>query len=222
MRMDRYDEDLEIDKKTRTNKNQELYTDVYLNNAYVDINELNEEINEETKEETESNTIKYTASSYTYVKKNYDINSIIEEAIIKHGNDNIKRSLEDNLEIDNIIESINESHLKKDNNEELLSDLLPDSDTTTIVSGLEGVVDTKVVDTSVLHKNDMSNDMIDDTMEDEIIVKKTKKIESKETKEEDQLDETRFPKKTVFIIVGILLIIIIVLVILYFKGVIKI
>ena len=43
MRMDRYDEE-NVDnlKKSRTDKNQELYTDVYLNNAYVDISEINE------------------------------------------------------------------------------------------------------------------------------------------------------------------------------------
>ena len=42
MRMDRYDEDEVKERVTRTNKNQELYTDVYLNNAYVDISDLKE------------------------------------------------------------------------------------------------------------------------------------------------------------------------------------
>ena len=42
MRMDRYENDLceNTSKQTRTTKNQELYTDVYLNNMYVDINIL--------------------------------------------------------------------------------------------------------------------------------------------------------------------------------------
>ena len=42
MRMDRYNENDTTSEvlKTRTNKNQELYTDVYMNNVYVDINNL--------------------------------------------------------------------------------------------------------------------------------------------------------------------------------------
>ena len=42
MRMDRYNDNEEVNEslKTRTNKNQELYTDVYMNNVCVDINNL--------------------------------------------------------------------------------------------------------------------------------------------------------------------------------------
>ena len=42
MRMDRYNEETPKDDnyKTRTNKNQELYTDVYMNNVYVDFDNL--------------------------------------------------------------------------------------------------------------------------------------------------------------------------------------
>jgi len=222
MRMDRYDEEEKNDStKTRTNKNQELYTDVYLNNAFVDISEINEVVHDEEEEEDNSKTIPKSEEvvAYSYVKKNYDINSLIEEAIIKNGNDNIKRSMDDELEIDNIIESINESHEEKEESDELLSDLLPDSDTTTVVSGLgEAIVDTSNVDTSVIHQDEMSNDMIESMKEDDdevLFKKKTKKDDNLESESKSN------KKKVIFIIIGIILLIAIIIGVLIWKKIIK-
>ena len=56
MRMDRYDDEEVKERPTRTNKNQELYTDVYLNNAYVDISELKEVMENFNTEKLNTNT----------------------------------------------------------------------------------------------------------------------------------------------------------------------
>lgn len=218
MRMDRYEEE-EIDgiKQTRTNKNQELYTDVYLNNAYVDITELKEVIEEETIKE-EKKQVKPEVVAYSYIEKNYDINKIIEEAINNKEEDNIKRSLEMDSEIDNIIETINENQREQEKEDNLLSDLLPDNNNTTIVQPLEkAITDTSLVDTSVLHKNDMSNELIEELEDDEEL------YTNKEEKEIDESfkNETKSNKKIIFIIIGIVLVIAIVLGILIWKKIIK-
>ena len=119
MRMDRYDgEEIDVSKKSRTDKNQELYTDVYLNNAYVDISEIEEAVDEENKETLVENVeIKpeIEVVPLVYNEKKYDINSLIEEAI-ENNNDNLKRSIEHTTEIDGIIKSINEAQKEKEQN----------------------------------------------------------------------------------------------------------
>ena len=49
MRMDRYEDPSKNndEKTTRLNKNQELYTDVYMNNVYVDIDNLKDVMKED-------------------------------------------------------------------------------------------------------------------------------------------------------------------------------
>lgn len=148
MRMDRYEDDKTLEtKQTRTNKNQELYTDVYLNNVYVDINNLKEVMENETINPSSEplKVVKETKTLVTtYEDKNYDIRQLINEAIIKKGDDKIKRSLDskvDDLEITSLIESINEnkeeSNSKEKNNDNLLTDLLPSSENTVVVPALE-------------------------------------------------------------------------------------
>src|SRR5699024_4599356 len=150
MRMDRYEEKEKTNdtKQTRTNKNQELYTDVYLNNVYVDINNLKEVMERENYDENNNQeTLKIVKEplsvNNSYQEKNYDILSIIDEAIKNKKDDNLKRNLDieniNNLEIDSIIQSINENQkeeekeLKKDN---LLADLMPNDDNTTVIAPL--------------------------------------------------------------------------------------
>ncbi len=125
MRMDRYEEEEKTNdtKQTRTNKNQELYTDVYLNNVYVDINNLKEVMERENfEEDNNQETLKVVKetlpTSHPYQEKNYDIVSIIDEAIKNKKDDNLKRNLDieniNSLEIDSIIESINESQKEEE------------------------------------------------------------------------------------------------------------
>ena len=222
MRMDRYEEeDIDQSKKSRTDKNQELYTDVYLNNAYVDISEINEVVSGEEEKLEEKKIVKTETVPYTYKEKNYDINLLIEEAI-KNNEDNLKRSIEHTTEIDGIIKSINEAQKEKEksDNKELLEFLMPDSDTTTIVGPLENaILDTKILDTSVIHKGEMSNDFLEEIEKEDVSDKPKLNQEKKEDEEMDETfkDETKVDKKKIFIIVGIVLVILIVVGILIWK-----
>ena len=83
LRMDRYEEEEVKDVKlSRIDKNRELYTDVYLNNVYVDIKNLKEVMKEDTEEE-EKKIVKEIdkVEDYTYEEKNYDIKEIVDLAI---------------------------------------------------------------------------------------------------------------------------------------------
>ncbi|MBR3660652.1 MAG: hypothetical protein IKN63_01970 [Bacilli bacterium] len=225
MRMDRYDgEEIDVSKKSRTDKNQELYTDVYLNNAYVDISEIEEAVDEENKETLVENVeIKpeIEVVPLVYNEKKYDINSLIEEAI-ENNNDNLKRSIEHTTEIDGIIKSINEAQKEKEQNsdKELLEFLMPENDTTTIVEPLDNVIDnTEMVDTSVIHKDEMSNEILEEMTEEN---EHKEPLEERESEMDDTFkDETKIDKKKIFIIGGVILVILIILGFLVWKKVIK-
>lgn len=228
MRMDRYEEDEVKERQTRTTKNQELYTDVYLNNAYVDISDLKEVMEDTSTEREEQKVSKNEVTSYSYEDKNYDIVSIIDEAIKKKGNDKIKRSLENDEDVENIIESINEIQREKNMDDTLLSDLMPDRDTEVIPPLEKPILDTSILDTSIIHQDEMSMDMLE-----EVELQKKEEVESKEKieldepeKTDDEMDnsfkeETNSKKKILFIILGIILVIGIVVGILIWKKIIK-
>jgi len=227
MRMDRYEEDNnDSSKKSRADKNQELYTDVYLNNAYVDISEINEVVNDNGEDYNNiKKKIETEPINYSYQEKNYDINELISIAI-ENNNDNLKRSLEQTTEIDNIIKTINENQLEKEKENNLLSDLLSDSDTTTIVKTLDtAITDTKELDTSVIHKDEMSNELLnefEDTKDNTLSIEhKNIQNETEEEIDESLSLETKKSKKVIFIIIGIVLVIAIVVGILIYKKIIK-
>ena len=147
MRMDRYNDSEEVNEnlKTRTNKNQELYTDVYMNNVCVDINNLKHFMQEDNdlKENENLKLIKENKLvDVKYEDKIYNINTLIEEALASKKDDNLKRSIDtkvDDLEINNLIESINEN--KKENEKEvndgLLVDLMPSDNNTAVIPPLD-------------------------------------------------------------------------------------
>ena len=147
MRMDRYDYNEEVNEnlKTRTNKNQELYTDVYMNNVCVDINNLKHFMQEDNdlKENENLKLIKENKLvDVKYEDKIYNINTLIEEALASKKDDNLKRSIDtkvDDLEINNLIESINENKKEneKDVNDGLLVDLMPSDNNTVVIPPLE-------------------------------------------------------------------------------------
>ncbi|MBQ8472742.1 MAG: hypothetical protein IJ501_04500 [Bacilli bacterium] len=221
MRMDRYEniENNNETKQTRTNKNQELYTDVYLNNVYVDINSLKDVVKSDVEEKVEEtkpvNSIKEV--NYNYEDKNYDINSLIEEVIKNKKDDKLKRSLDigvNNLEIDSLIESINENQNKEQKNDKeneiLLSDLLPSDDNTKVIPPLaEPILDTKLIDKNILEKEDEeeSRDLEDSSMQD--IQSDTSFVEEKNSK-----------LKVILIIIFILIVVLIVAFILIKKDII--
>ena len=147
MRMDRYNDNEEVNEslKTRTNKNQELYTDVYMNNVCVDINNLKHFMQEDNDLKDNENLKLIKENKLVDVKyedKIYNINTLIEEALASRKDDNLKRSIDtkvDDLEINNLIESINEN--KKENEKEvndgLLVDLMPSDNNTAVIPPIE-------------------------------------------------------------------------------------
>lgn len=147
MRMDRYNDSEEVNEnlKTRTNKNQELYTDVYMNNVCVDINNLKHFMQEDNDLKDNENLKLIKENKLVDVKyedKIYNINTLIEEALASKKDDNLKRSIDtkvDDLEINNLIESINEN--KKENEKEvndgLLVDLMPSDNNTAVIPPLD-------------------------------------------------------------------------------------
>lgn len=159
--MDRYsDEVLSVETKTRTNKNQELYTDVYMNNVCVDIDNLKNVMKEDDYQPTEKLKLvkENKLTDVTYTDKEYNINILIEEAIKNQKQDNIKRSIDtklDDMEIDSLIESINENKESRENqSDDLLADLMPGSDNTLVIPPLaspilEGGYDDKVSDNTL-------------------------------------------------------------------------
>ena len=224
MRMDRYEEEEKTNdtKQTRTNKNQELYTDVYLNNVYVDINNLKEVMERENYDENNNQeTLKIVKEplsvNNSYQEKKYDILSIIDEAIKNKKDDNLKRNLDieniNNLEIDSIIQSINENQkeeekeLKKDN---LLADLMPNDDNTTVIAPLEEpILDTSLIADFDSKQEEISHDMLDGD------------ITEKDFVEDGSLKWKKKSKiKIVLIILGILIVVALIIGIFLFKDII--
>lgn len=208
MRMDRY-EDLLYEnnlKQTRTTKNQELYTDVYLNNVYVDIKDLKDVVKTSEEEKEEVKLVKEdTGNNYTYEDKVYDINILLEEAIKNKKDDNLKRSLDkrvDDLDLRNLIESINENQKQKEiieekaENDNLLTDLLPENnDTLTTIPLAEPVLDKEDLNTLALKEKLLSEELNEDL---------------KEEKDESFLIENEKSHKTIWIIIGIILLILVI------------
>ena len=103
---------------------------------------------------------------------------------------------------------------------------MPDSDTTVIEPLEEPILDTKIMDTSILHKDEMSNDFILEMANSNEEKLKNPDSIKEISKEDDIIDEsfkdtTKINKKMIFIIIGIILLIAIVVGILIWKKVIK-
>jgi len=215
MRMDRYTEDLTNDdfKKTRTNKNQELYADVYLNNVYVDINNLKDVMYQEEDDIPHESikSVSIPTVDYTYIDKNYDIVSLVSEAIKNKEEDNIKRDMNFSVsetDLNSLIESINETIGEKEKNvkenEELLSDLLPNDENTTVIPPLDEPILDKALTTSEIVQMEKGKlkEEVDNSLDDSF------------------LDEDSSKLKIVLIILIPIIIILIVLGVLLYKNII--
>ena len=97
---------------------------------------------------------------------------------------------------------------------------MPENDTTTIVEPLDNVIDnTEMVDTSVIHKDEMSNEILEEMTEEN---EHKEPLEERESEMDDTFkDETKIDKKKIFIIGGVILVILIILGFLVWKKVIK-
>lgn len=180
-RMDKYDD---IKKEevvfSRTQKNQDMYKDVYLNNTFVDYGDV--------KIEKETVSPKEEEVSVVYEEKNYDVNEYIRKAHENRINDNLKRSLdntdcevclvsEKEDEISKLIKSIEEKEQEFET--EFFSDLLPDENQVTAIESsgetkLEKVIDEKKME-------DYHEDIVDDGRDDfkDVYDKKIKKLDKK-------------------------------------------
>ncbi len=145
MRMDRYeDEDKTNEEKaTRLNKNQELYTDVYMNNVYVDINNLKDVMNEDEDKTLEIKKVKeLNFKDYTYEEKEYDIVKLVND-VINNKEENIKGSFDfksNEESIKNVLDSINlkaKEEKKKEQSEDLMGELMPSNDNTDVLPAIE-------------------------------------------------------------------------------------
>ena len=235
MRMDRYNENDTTSEvlKTRTNKNQELYTDVYMNNVYVDINNLKNVMQEDDEKTVDLKLVKENkVIDYTYEDKIYNINTLIEEAIKNSSQDNLKRSIDtkvDDMEIDSLIESINENkESEKKSNDLLLTDLMPSNDNTSVIPPLEEPIletlnnELEKIDekaSTLEEKVDLEEEKLE--KEKNEIVEISKKEEVKEeTKNNEIEEEFIFEEKSrgkvvLIILITILIIAITVFVLLY-------
>ncbi len=164
MRMDRYEDPSKNndEKTTRLNKNQELYTDVYMNNVYVDIDNLKDVMKEDEDNKIEVKRVKdLKFSDYTYEEKDYDIVKLVNDAI-SNKDEGIKGSFDfksNEESIKNVLDSINEKAIeekKEKQSEDLMSDLMPSNENTDVLpavsDGEPGEVELEPLpDTTNLH-----------------------------------------------------------------------
>lgn len=194
MRMDRYkdfDEQQELEEEesekvlSRQQKNHDMYTDVYMNNTFVDINSIfkdEEESEEEKKEEVEYH-------KETYEEKSYSINDYLKKAheIHKDKEDNLKRNLDDTFiredsEIRKLIKDIDE----KDDIDNIFNDLKGDNEDTLI----GGKLKTDEFDESIYQA--LMEDVLDLKKEDTMLNKalSDKTVLDLQKQEDEKIDHT--------------------------------
>ena len=93
-RMDKYEEKDEK-KYSRTKKNEDLYKDVYLNNTLIDLNTIMDEEILETEDEKKAED--FEIKEIHYEEKDYDLAKFLNERRKDRVQDNLTRSLSDEL-----------------------------------------------------------------------------------------------------------------------------
>ena len=221
MRMDKYndsvtneeiEEELHVEKNefSRTEKNDRIYKESYMNSSIIDINGVSNIFDEDEPVEV----IEEEIPKEIYIKKNYDIDDYIEKAQENKENDNLMRSLVDTDndvnkvsekkdEISKLIEKIEE----KEQQEDFFHDLMPDDS------------DTVITDPVI---NDTLDTPIDETRLDTLIGDDTFYNYAKEQEIKQQEDESfrdiiepkhKMPKKLPLIIFGATLVILVIIII---------
>ena len=228
MRMDKYRDDQEEetvveteetshDEFSRTEKNNRMYHESYLNSSVIDVSNGVSSIFGDSNEES---LVEEEIPKEIYIEKNYDVDDYIEKAHENKENDNLMRSLVDTDydvnkvnekqdEISKLIEKIEE----KEQQEDFFSDLLPDNDANTAITD------------PVLEETSLDNDTINETKLETIIGDDTffdyaKKEEEKKREDESFKDimepKVKLPKKLpliAFIISAIILLVVVILII---------
>ena len=176
MRMDRYDEskmDNDEEKKvpvlSRTQKNQEMYEELYLNNKVVDLNNVITE-----KEDKKDETIPAIEDEPTiYEEKNYSINDYLKKAHEKIVDDQAMRDLDNQEfkdqedEIVKLIASIDE----KASDDDFFKDLRGDNEDTMIKGTLKtDEFNTSIYETLAEDKKIDNETLLDKALGDETIL----------------------------------------------------
>lgn len=193
MRMDRYkdfDEKanlLEQEREpvlSRQKKNQDMYTDVYMNNTFVDINNIFQKDEEDVKE-----TEEVINEEEKYEEKSYDINDYLMKAHEMHKDraDNLKRNLDEKFEeqedeIRKLIKNIDE----KDDIVDIFNDLRGDNEDTLIGGKLKtDEFDTSIYEALMEEVLDLKkgNNALDKALGDETFL-------NLEKQEDERLDHT--------------------------------
>ncbi len=217
MRMDRYEDENKSndESKTRITKNQDLYTDVYLNNMYVDIDKLTdvvrgEEETEEIKKVKEINLSQYS----NYEDKEYDIVKLINEAI-NNKEEGSKSNFDFNSneeEIKNIVSSINEKvqeEEKSHEDDELMADLMATHENTDILPALEPLPDTtNVIDHLNAPITDTDILKLPEVKTEEVALDMLSDIEDKDMEVDNSFQENDKNKYLKVIIILIILLIV--------------
>ena len=217
MRMDRYEDENKSndESKTRLNKNQELYTDVYLNNMYVDIDKLTDVVRGEEETEEVRKVKEINLSQYSnYEDKEYDIVKLVNEAIsnkeeIPKGSFDFNSNEE---EIKNIVSSINEKvqeEEKMHEDDELMADLMATHENTDILPALEPLPDTtNVIDHLSAPITDTDILKLPEVKTEEVALDMLKDINDKDMEVDDSFTESDKGNYQKVIIILIILLII--------------
>ena len=232
-RMDRYN-NLETDnvekniekKLSRLEKNKKMYDEIYLNNSFVNLNEVMNE-----KEDIKQLEENITYEPETYEKKSYDVKDYIEKPHEKQIDDNAMRNLDDKSfreqenEISKLVASIDEKIEEENDSFDFLNDLRGENSDTMV----EGQLKTDEFNSSIYatlaeeeifdNHNDLTK--LDKALSDETVLKLAQV-------EDDKIDHTfekiiemdnriaRKSKKLPIIVFCITLFILIVVIILIF------
>ena len=242
MRMDKYNDEEtkqeevleEVSEETRefsrTERNNRIYNESYLNSSVIDIrNGVSDIFGEEQPE-----VIEEEIPQEIYIKKNYDVDDYIEKAHENKENDNLMRSLVDTDydvnkvsekkdEISKLIEKIEE----KEREEDIFSDLMPDDSDTIVTDPIKDDTSSTLNTDPNFDIDDSLNTRIEDLKLDTLIGDDTfityaKEEEKKKRDEESFRDiiepKHKLPKKLPLIIFGVTLaILVIVIIILLIK-----
>jgi len=228
MRMDKYkdesldeepvvEEETSHDEFSRTEKNNRMYHETYLNSSVIDVSKGVSSIFGDSDEEI---LVEEEIPKEIYIEKNYDVDDYIEKAHANKENDNLMRSLVDTDydvnkvnekqdEISKLIEKIEE----KEQQEDFFSDLLPDENSNTAITD------------PIFEETSLDSDTIEETKLETLIGDETFMNFAKAEEEKKQEDESfkdiiepkvKLPKKLpliAFIVSAVILLIVVILII---------
>lgn len=203
-RMEKYEDSNEV-SYSRTKKNEDLYKDVYLNNTLIDFNKIMDNNDLEQDEETKE---VFEFKSLSYVEKNYNINDYLSEKRLTKKDDNLPRSLDEEIKkSDSEINELVNKLEQKEKDEDLFNELMPDDLNTTIIEGnneLNSFVSEAIIDNYVMNKDmDETNSFMD--LEETKIIKEQKK-EKKEKKKKTKSKKNNDLPIIVFCSIALILI----------------